>query len=258
MKKAGSGSLPAKYSIIKISKSNSATPANITPSVLDFTAFWTNNGVFLFAQEEEEHLHFVYHASLFFFLHDLLSEAVEVLAFSPAGFVSRSIFPNNEAIEVSVSFCFLSGRAMTISPTSWPDKKMEAKVFLSLVAFVASYTLKFSCHPPRYDKSYQNTSPHTYHAIVLLLLFHLFHRAFFFGIIKSAQPQMRLRTKNAEPHLLLHKHTETNPRDANMEGAFLPEGKTHPPRNLALFDCVAGLFYHSVKRITISFFLADV
>ena len=39
---------------------------------------------------------------------------------------------------------------------------------------------------------------------------------------------MRLRTKNAEPHLLLHKHTETNPKDANMEGAFLPEGKTHP------------------------------
>lgn len=66
---------------------------------------------------------------------------------------------------------------------------------------------------------------------------------------------MRLRTKNAEPHLLLHKHTETNPKDANMEGAFLPEGKTHPRRLFQYYVCVAQLFYHIQQRETIPFCL---
>ena len=38
-----------------------------------------------------------------------------------------------------------------------------------------------------------------------------------------------------------------------MEGAFLPEGKTHPRRLFQYYVCVAKLSYHSVKQKTIVF-----
>ena len=38
-----------------------------------------------------------------------------------------------------------------------------------------------------------------------------------------------------------------------MEGAFLPEGKTHPRRFFQYSVCVALLSYHSVKQKTIVF-----
>ena len=44
---------------------------------------------------------------------------------------------------------------------------------------------------------------------------------------------------------------EPNPKDANMEGAFLPKGKTHP-RYLALSDYVAKSSYHTTLSKTIS------
>jgi hypothetical protein len=75
----------------------------------------------------------------------------------------------------------------------------------------------------------------------------IFHMPFssFLRTKKCVAAIKQLRTKNAEPHLLLHKHTEANQKDANMEGAFLPKGKTHPWLISVLCLCSAIMIAHS-------------